>query len=87
MTPNQVAAYLAKFYGYTDFAVRHGIPLARADACLADAKAIDAIVARANVAQRDYKVQSTPTFLVNGKPADVADWAGLEPLLRAAGAQ
>lgn len=84
-TPNAVADYLATFYGYTDFAVKHGVPPARARACLADAKAVAAIVARAAAADRDWHLAGTPTFIVNGKVADGAsDWASLEPVLKTA---
>ena len=87
-SPNAVAAYLGKFYGYTDFIVKAGLPQARANACLADRKALDAIVARTTEANKSYSIPGTPTFIVNGVVADkVIDWAGLEPVLRAAGAQ
>ncbi len=88
MSPNAVAAYLGKFYGYTDFLVKAGLPVARAKACLADRKALDAITAQAAAGNEAYGVSGTPTFIVNGVVADkVLDWAGLEPVLRAAGAK
>lgn len=84
-TPNDVAATLARFYGYTDFVAKRGVPAARAAACLADAKAIDAIVARADAAERDWHVSGTPTFILNGAVVpNAADWASLEPALRTA---
>ena len=88
MPPNAIADYLAGFYGYTDFLVKAGLPPARAKACLADAKGIDAIVAQSEAARTKYQVRSTPTFLINGAVADkVYDWSTLEPALRAAGAR
>ena len=88
LPPNAVAAYLGKFYGYTDFIVKAGLPVARAKACLADRKALDAIVAQTAAANKAYTIPGTPTFIVNGVVADkVADWTGLEPVLRAAGAK
>uniref|UniRef100_UPI0035CACC8E thioredoxin domain-containing protein n=1 Tax=uncultured Sphingomonas sp. TaxID=158754 RepID=UPI0035CACC8E len=84
-TANAVALYLAKFYGYTDLVVKHGLPLAKANACLADRKSLDALVARTDAANKSYAIASTPTFLLNGvAQANVFDWATLEPLLRAA---
>ncbi|MEG3177344.1 thioredoxin domain-containing protein [Sphingomonas sp. RB3P16] len=84
-TPNAVATYLAQFYGYTDFVVKRGLPLAKANACLADRARVDALVARADAAAKAYAVSGTPTFVVNGAAqADVHDWATLEPLLRTA---
>ncbi len=87
-TPNQVATYLAGFYGYTDFAVKAGVPRARALACLADRAGVDAIVAQSAAAEKAYTIAGTPTFVVNGVVADkVYDWPALEPVLRAAGAR
>ncbi|WP_232280331.1 thioredoxin domain-containing protein [Sphingomonas sp. PAMC 26605] len=84
-TPNAVATYLAQFYGYTDLVVKHGLPLAKANACLADRKSINTLVARTDAANKAYAVSSTPTFVLNGAAqASVNDWAGLEPLVRAA---
>ncbi|MBY0285245.1 MAG: DsbA family protein [Sphingomonas sp.] len=88
MSPNAVAAYLGKFFGYTDFTVKAGLPIARANACLADRKAVDAIAAQTAAANKSYTIAGTPTFIVNGVVAEkVLDWAGLEPVLRAAGAK
>ena len=87
-SPNAVTAYLADFYGYTGFVVKAGLPAARAKACLADRKALDAIVAGTNAANKAYRIPGTPTFVVNGTVAEkVVEWATLEPVLRAAGAK
>lgn len=84
-TPNGLATYLGGFYGYTDLLVARGVPRAKAAACLADKKAVDAIIAQADYANKTYALASTPTFLVDGAAqADVYDWAALEPVLRAA---
>jgi protein-disulfide isomerase len=87
-SPNEVATFLATFYGYTDLLAAHGFPAARAKACLADRKALEAIAKRTDDAQRLYGINSTPTFIVNGAVANgVSDWATLEPALQAAGAK
>ena len=83
-TGNAVAAAFADGLGYTAFVARYGVSAARARACLADKAALDLIVARANAASRDWKVQGTPTFIVGGKVVPADDWATLEPILRAA---
>lgn len=88
MKPVAVAAYLADYYGYVAFVTRHGVTPARARACLADQKALDAVARNADAASTRYTVQGTPTFIVNGQVAkNVYDWATLEPILRAAGAK
>ena len=43
-----------------------GLPAGDVDACLADKELLDAIQARATEAQERDKIQSTPTFLING---------------------
>ncbi len=46
-----------------------GIDKAKFEACMKDAVIEKAILASAKEAQDDYKVQSTPTFFINGKPS------------------
>jgi protein-disulfide isomerase len=85
--PAEIATYLGKFYGYTDLAISHGLPAARAQACLTNDAAIDTIAKRMKAAS-DLGVTGTPAFFINGKLADkVYTWDVLEPLLRAAGAK
>lgn len=86
-SPGQVATFLADFYGYVDFAKQRGVPDAKVKACLSDPKALDNIAKQADTASRQYNVAGTPTFIVNGTVAtEVASWAALQPVLKAAGA-
>ncbi len=88
MQPAPLITWLANYYGYTGFATKHGLPLARARACLGDAKAIQAIAKSADAANTRYAIPGTPTFIVNGKVAkDVFTWSALQPVLTAAGAK
>jgi len=88
LKPAPLIAYLANYYGYTDFATRHGLSPASARACLGDAKAIETIAKRADAANALYAIPGTPAFIVNGKLAkDVFDWKALQPILIAAGAK
>jgi protein-disulfide isomerase len=85
-TPNQIATSFATELGYVDFVKRRGMAPARAQACLAARAGVDRIVAVTNAAGKQYSVTGTPTFVINGTKADnVYDWAGLQPLLAAAG--
>jgi len=85
-TPNQIATSFATDLGYVDFVKRRGMAPARAQACLAARAGVDRIVAVTNAAEKQYAVSGTPTFVINGAKADnVYDWAGLQPLLAAAG--
>jgi protein-disulfide isomerase len=59
-----------------------GMSEARIASCLADQAALQRL---GEQQQRhiDAGVQGTPTFFINGRHVDAADWASLEPLLRA----
>jgi len=86
-TPNQIAASVATDLGYVDLAKRRGMTPARAQACLADRAGVDRVVAMTDAAEKQYSVNGTPTFIINGTKAEnVYDWAKLQPLLAAAGA-
>lgn len=83
-TPNQVAAYFAKFFGYDALAAQYGVTPARATQCLANPAGIQAIAREANAANTRYKLPGTPAFLINGTlVAGASSWAALEPELRA----
>lgn len=86
-TPNQIATSVATDLGYVALATKRGMAPARAKACLADRAGVDRIVAMTNAAEKQYNVNGTPTFIINGTKAEnVYDWANLQPLLSAAGA-
>jgi protein-disulfide isomerase len=72
---------LADGAGLTAGLTARGLTPAAVDACFADAAEVDRITGMAGA------VQSTPTFLINGRSVGVLDWAQLEPKLRAAGAR
>jgi protein-disulfide isomerase len=75
---------IAKAGGLLPIAAAHGIPAARAEACLKDDAAAEALTKMAQAAT-DLGVQGTPTFFVNGKQVAAYDWATLEPFLKEAG--
>ena len=86
-SPNQIATIVATDLGYVDLVQRRGMAPARAKACLADRVALNRVVAMTDTAEKQYGVNGTPTFIINGTKADnVYDWAALQPLLAAAGA-
>jgi len=85
-SPNQIATTVATDLGYVALATRRGMAPARAKACLADRVALNRVVAMTDTAEKQYGVNGTPTFIINGTKADnVYDWAALQPLLAAAG--
>lgn len=84
--PAQAIVLLGEAMGMVDFVKQRGIPEAKARACLADKKVVDALTKVYQDATASGTVTGTPTFLINGKKADAITWAQLEPLLKAAGA-
>jgi protein-disulfide isomerase len=83
----QQFAEIAKLGGLDQFFRARGLPEAKAQACLADKTAIDALVALRDHGTQKDGVTGTPSFLINGKLAEETyGWEALEPKLKAAGA-
>jgi len=77
---------IAAIAGFDALAARHGVPAAKARACLADEKAIERLVQMRQVAVTRFGLEGTPTFVIDGRTAKgVSDWGALEPLLRGSG--
>jgi protein-disulfide isomerase len=84
MTPHQRAAAFVQMAELDEFFRMRGISQTQIDACLADTKGLDHLLA---VTERGNSegVQGTPTFFINGRRVENAvNWALLEPQLRAA---
>ena len=87
LSPAQLPGVLADKLGLVEFVRQRGIPEEKARACLADAKAIDALVAMTDKGVREFKVAGTPTFVINGVTQEnTASWEALKPKLIDAGA-
>jgi len=84
-TPNEQAVMWANLLGYTSFVAQRGVPSAKAQACLADPKAVDAISARL---QKDQgRIEATPSFIINnGDISTGLTWPQIKAQLAAAGA-
>lgn len=79
--PQRIARY-ASLSGLTDLAAQGGVAGPKANACLADAAALQKLVEMRRVAAEQIGVNSTPSFLLNGKLLDgVHDWSSLQPRL------
>lgn len=75
-------AELAKLPG---FVAPRGFPRSRYDACLASKPAQDRLMAIRAEAINVYKLEGTPTFVLNGRTVTgVYDWSSLEPRIVAA---
>lgn len=80
----QILAY-ADAAGLDDFVKPQGVTKARFEQCLTNKAEIDRLSAMNNEGITKFNVQGTPTFIINGEKVDgAADWATLEPKLRAA---
>ncbi len=87
LSPAQLPAALAEKLGLIEFVRQRGVSEEKAKACLADKKAIDALVALTDKGVREFKVAGTPTFVINGVTQEnTASWDALKPKLIDAGA-
>lgn len=75
---------IAQLTGLVRIASAYGIPPTKSVACLKSEAAAEQLTNMARAAD-DRGVHGTPTFFINGKLAEVMDWATLEPLLKKAG--
>lgn len=76
----------ARIAGLQKWAAARGLPAARTNQCLTDAKEIDRLVEMTKSATDQYPdFRGTPSFLLNGELlGSTATWGELEPKLRAA---
>ncbi len=85
-TPQQIAQIFADQLGYLPFVLQRGVPETKARACLADPKAYTDIEARFKVANDQFRVSGTPTFILNGNVVpNASSWDALQPALRIMG--
>jgi protein-disulfide isomerase len=78
---------IAQAAGLIEFFAARGLSADQSRACLADAKAIQAIADASNKQSEELKINATPTFLLNDRKLEVTAWNQLEPLLQRAGAR
>ena len=86
MPPAQQFNTIAQLAGFQQWAAMRGLPAAKSSACLADEAATTKLVQMNSDATTQYpEFAGTPTFILNGKMLErTANWAALEPQLRAA---
>lgn len=67
------------------FAARRGLPTAEFDKCLSDEAQMEQLSNRQQQAMESYRIEGTPTFVLNGKKVDNANtWEQLKPRIDAA---
>ncbi len=83
LPPEQMMPQLATLTGLQKIGATKGIPVAKANQCLASKPTMDKLIAHAEAA-RAKGVRGTPTFFLNGARIDGAHWAEVEVALKAA---
>jgi protein-disulfide isomerase len=87
LQPLQQSAFLADKLGLVEFVQQRGISADKAKACLANAKEVDGFVKMTERAIKEFKVEGTPTFVINGITVkNTGTWEALRPKLIDAGA-
>ncbi len=86
LPPTEAITRWTDLIGGIDFMRQRGLTEAKAHACLADQKAIDAIVAVTQKRGTDGTVTGTPTLIVNDAKIDGITWPEVETALKRAGA-
>jgi protein-disulfide isomerase len=80
----QILPQVSEKSGVTAFMQQRGLPAATVNACLNNGKNLAKLQAAQTVAYEKYKVQGTPTFLMNGVALEaVNSWETLEPRIKA----
>jgi len=82
--PNEGVKVVARASGIADIMAGRGVTGAALDTCLTDKAAQTAVLGMTNEAWQVRRIAGTPSFLINGKPAEPGGWLQLEPQLRAA---
>ncbi len=78
------AAALVRAVQVDQFFRQRGMPESRINSCLADNGNLEQLTQITTRASNEEGVSGTPTFFINGTNQNVANWASLEPKLRAA---
>jgi protein-disulfide isomerase len=75
---------LSRASGLTAIMAKRGVTPATLEACYASKAAQAPVLAMTNYAWNNRKIAGTPAFFLNGKQIETSEWAGIEPLVRAA---
>ena len=84
---NQRFAELARITGLTDLFAARGIPRNQGETCLANTASADALAKATDQQGKEFNIEGTPTFLINGQKAETVGWKELKARLQAMGAR
>jgi protein-disulfide isomerase len=83
-TAQQPEAYV-RAGGLDQFFRQRGMPEAKIESCLADQAMLNRLVEITDRGAKEFRVQGTPTFFINGEQVENAGtWEALEPKIREA---
>ena len=78
---------LGELTGLTEFFAARGIAKDQANACLANAAETAALAKRTQDQAAEFKIEGTPTFLINGQSVGSMNWEELRSKLQTLGAR
>jgi protein-disulfide isomerase len=81
------AVAMGELTGLTEFFASRGISKDQANACLANGAEAAALAKRTTEDAEKYKIEGTPTFLINGQSIGSMGWAELRTKLQTLGAR
>ena len=84
---NKRGVAMGQLTGLTDFFAARGIAKDQANACLANGAELAALAKRTQDQAEQYKIEGTPTFLVNGQLIGSLSWEELRTKLQTLGAR
>jgi protein-disulfide isomerase len=84
---NQRGMAIAQLAGLIDFFASRGISKEQSSICLADAKSAEALAKATQDQAKEFDIQGTPTFLINGSKAEAGEWPELKAKLETMGAR
>lgn len=85
--PEKRGIAIAQLVGLTDFFAARGIAKEQAATCLADGAAAEALAKATQDQAKQYDIQGTPTFLINGQKVEMNTWPEVKAKLEQAGAR
>ena len=87
LAPDKRLVQVGQLAGLTDFFAARGVAKDQANACLANVAEAEAVSKRTQEQGEKYKIEGTPTFLVNGSSIGSMGWAELRSRLQSMGAR
>lgn len=78
---------IAQAAGLIDFFAARGLSADQQRACLSDTAKIESIANNSSAQAEELGINSTPTFILNGRKLEALGWADLEPMIQRAGAR